>query len=504
MATLVRKNAWLNGGTFTNTDLLWYAKAVKVMMSRKLNDPTSWWFYAAIHGQYIINQPAGYPNWASIPPQPQVPTTPLPSNSLIAQYWDQCQHAGWFFAPWHRGYLYALENILRGIIVGLGGPSTWALPYWNYLKTGTNQYQIPPAFTAAKLPDNTPNPLFVTARFGPNGNGNIFVQIPPVSQQCQQATAYTSLAGRTNYGGGVTGFAHFANSTGQLENNPHNFVHGMVGGNSSTGIWGLMSDPGLAALDPIFYLHHCNIDRLWAAWNASGKTNPTDPAWLNGPTASGNRKFYMPKPDGTAWNYTPNMVNSIAQLNYTYDDIATLPHAVLNQNVLRLRRLGLPIENNKSINQVEKDETPELIGANTEPLPLGAGGANTSIKFDSSGFEKVHSSLLKASATALPDEVYLQLEGVKGNSDANMYTVSVNHVYAGHISLFGIRKASTADEHHGGAGLTIQLNISSIIDKLHINNALGESLDVTIQPVGANYSGTDCTIERISLYRVKN
>ena len=50
-----------------------------------------------------------------------------------------------------------------------------------------------------------------------------------------------------------------------LESNPHNQVHVDVGGDSPDGrIWGLMSDPGLAALDPIFYMHHSNIDRMWA------------------------------------------------------------------------------------------------------------------------------------------------------------------------------------------------------------------------------------------------
>ena len=425
MANFVRKNAWNAGGQFKNasnqfTDLYWYAKGVGVMMSRKLNDPTSWWFYAAIHGEYIINAPSGYPNWAKIPPQPQVPTSPLPTAALISQYWDQCQHAGWFFAPWHRGYLYALENILRGIIIGLGGPQTWALPYWNYLKQGTNQYQMPPAFALRTLPDGSPNPLFVTARYWPNGNGNIYVQIPPVSQQCQQSPTYTSTAGRQNYGGGITGFAHFASSTGLLESNPHNLVHVMVGGNSSTGIGGLMSDPGLAALDPIFYLHHCNIDRLWAAWNAAGKSNPTDPNWLNGPTATGSRKFYMPKPDGTAWQYTPAMVNTIGQLNYSYDDMTVIRPLIFTQNALRLRNLGKSIESTKPIIQMEKDETPELIGASAAAIPLGSFGGNAAIKLDSAGLKKVQTSLQKASENSLPDEVYLQLEGLKGTANSNI------------------------------------------------------------------------------------
>ena len=34
MATYTRNNAWSNGGTFDNTDLLWYAKGVGAMQAR--------------------------------------------------------------------------------------------------------------------------------------------------------------------------------------------------------------------------------------------------------------------------------------------------------------------------------------------------------------------------------------------------------------------------------------------------------------------------------------
>jgi tyrosinase len=507
MPTITRKNAWNKNGTFDNPDLLWYAKGVQTMQSRELSDPTSWWFFGAIHGQYIVDgddpgtpAPKGYPNWADIPAPPKVPTTPLPTKDLIATYWDQCQHGGWFFPPWHRGYLFALENVLRAIVKGLGGPEDWALPYWNYFGPG-EEYKIPPAFTVDKLPDGTANPLLVKARYGPNGDGNIFIPISSwnINQDCQQDTDFTGDSGY--YGGGETGFDHFDNNTGDLEQNPHNLVHGAVGGKISDTLWGLMSDPGLAALDPIFYLHHSNIDRLWAAWNAAGKTNPTDVNWLNGPTAKGDRKFVMPNPDKSPWEYTPKMVNTISQLNYTYDDLSSGAPALVSKNMLRLSNLGVKPDA-KQVKPMPSNTRSELVGANSTPLALTASGARTTVKLDPAGWNKVANSLKTASETHLPDEVYLVLEGVKGDADANVYSVSVNHHYAGHISLFGLRIASRKNGPHGGAGLTIKLDISRIIDQLHLGNALdADSLDVLIQPTGTASKGGECTIQRVSIYR---
>ena len=44
-----------------------------------------------------------------------------------------------------------------------------------------------------------------------------------------------------------------------------------------------MGDPDTAAQDPIFWLHHANIDRLWNQWieQGGGRADPTDAAWLN-------------------------------------------------------------------------------------------------------------------------------------------------------------------------------------------------------------------------------
>ena len=67
MANLMRNNAWNSGGDFSNPDLLWYAKGVGQMMGRALDDPASWWFFAAIHGEYVDPNTPWYPSPPAFP-----------------------------------------------------------------------------------------------------------------------------------------------------------------------------------------------------------------------------------------------------------------------------------------------------------------------------------------------------------------------------------------------------------------------------------------------------
>lgn len=532
MATYTRTNAWINGGTFANPDLLWYAKGVGVMQSRALDDPSSWWFYAAIHGQYV--KETGFPGWGSLPAPPDVPTSPVPSASVWDQYWDQCQHQSWYFPPWHRGYLIALEAQIRAAVVSLGGPASWALPYWNYFGPD-DQFNIPPAFTEKTLPDGSLNPLFVTARYGPDGDGNIYVPTPdaikqhpgdpnysrgPVTQDCLSNDVYTGSNSQTTppgFGGPTTGFSHDGSTSGNLEGNPHNLVHVYVGGSAPAGdTYGLMSDPGLAALDPIFYLHHSNIDRMWAMWNANpANTNPTDPTWLAGPAAIGERAFVMPMPDGTAWVYTPAEMTDISRLDYTYDSLpmpAIVPAAA--QLAQRLTLLGATTgaPARKKGTAVASNRT-ELVGASARGLSITGAGATASVQLDSGVRNKVSASLTAAAETATPDRVYLNLENVRGAHDASVLSVYINlpdgappaehpELLAGSVGLFGLHRASLTDGAHGGKGLNFVMDITKIVDALHLANTLGvDTLSVRIVPHRPIADQAEITVGRISIYR---
>jgi tyrosinase len=530
MATYTRSNAWINGGSFSNDDLLWYAKGVGVMMTRTLDDPSSWWFYAAIHGQSISTQ------WGQLPIPPQVPTKPLPPPSVSAEYWDQCQHASWYFLPWHRGYLIALEAQVRAAIVKLGGPSTWALPYWDYFGPQA-QYNMPPAFAQPLLPDGTRNPLFVEARYGPDGDSQIYVPTQeaidahpgdpnfffgPVTQINMQNTIFTGSDANTpdpGFGGPETGFWHGGFFPfGNLESDPHNFVHVYVGGGSAGQQQdGLMTDTTLAALDPIFYLHHANIDRMWAVWNTTAtNTNPTDPKWLDGPAAQGEHNFAMPMPDGTSFVFTPQQMSDLSQLDYTYDSLPTIvtppPSYQLAQ---RLTRLGAPAAAARAIEgvPVTTGQKKELVGASQEAIPVKGAGASAAVRLDPAVRRKVSTSLARAAETAAPDRVYLNLENVRGTRNASVLSVFINlpegakpgehpELLAGSVALFGLRSASVKDDKHGGEGLNFLLDITKVVDTLHLRNALDtDALQVRIVPNRPVPDEANITIGRISIYR---
>ena len=70
--------------------------------------------------------------------------------------------------------------------------------------------------------------------------------------------------------------------------------------------------------DPLFYLHHANMDRLWESWNRLGNSNPTDPQYLNRTFAFGDRS-------GTRVDLPVSAADRTAQFGYEYDSYAKPP-----------------------------------------------------------------------------------------------------------------------------------------------------------------------------------
>jgi tyrosinase len=505
-----RRNVWELGGDWADP-ILWYARGVKAINARPLNDTTSWRFYAGIHGiDAPLWQQLGYLK----------PNEPTPSAADAKSYWNQCQHGSWYFLPWHRGYLLGIEAVVRDAVVKAGGPADWALPYWNYFKP--NESALPPAFASPDWPDGSGNnPLFVPQRYGPNNDGNVFVATDQINLAALGDTDFTGApdGGSAGFGGVNTGFSHGGNVHGDLESQPHDVVHVLIGGGDpNSGLPGLMSDPDTAGLDPIFYLHHANIDRLWEVWRENPTTNqdPTGANWLNGPPAIGERAFMMPMPGGVQWTYTPGQMSNLSQQNYVYDDVSR-PGAA-PQVVARLRALGMPMAaataHVRSTTMVAGPRSTELIGAGGQNLRVTGTDIKASVALDSAVRRKVASSLeaVATAAQAKPDRVFLNLENVRGLNDATAFKVYINvpdgedpakypsHL-AGSVALFGVRKATMANQQTGN-GITFVLEITQVVDALHLAGKFdANQLSVRLVPSRPVPDAAQVSIGRISVYR---
>ena len=357
-----RKNVWGLGDNWAS-DILWYARGVGAMRRELLRiQPVG-----ASTVRFMASTPLFGSNLVIFSP-----TEAQPSADQQATFWNQCQHGTWYFLPWHRGYVLAFEANIRAEVIKLKGPAGWALPYWNYFNS--NEFKLPPAFATADWPDGKGNnPLFVPQRYGPGDDGNVYVPLNQVNLKAMGDPDFTGVTsgGSPGFGGVDTGFAHGGEKHGGIETQPHDWVHGLVGGGDQQAP-GLMSDPDTAALDPIFWLHHANIDRLWEVWRNNPPThvNPTSSNWLKGPARIGERSFAMPMPDETKWVYTPAEMVELKKLNYDYDDIS--PAVPAPKPGARLLTLGLDAAAAGRIGGtvVQSGKNVELVGATAGALPI--------------------------------------------------------------------------------------------------------------------------------------
>src|SRR6516165_2046192 len=252
----------------------------QVMVSSPVTDPTSYRFHANIQG-----------------------TRDSPATPAQMESWNQCEHGGFYFLSWHRMFLYFFDRILRAA----SGDPNLVLPYWDW--TDPAQRTLPVPF---RQPADPSNPLFIASPGRPAAlnAGTFSLGAGTVDDSGAFADVNFETGGLSGngFGGGTTTPMQFANAYGDLERQPHNVVHSALGG--------LMGNPFTAGQDPIFWLHHANIDRLWNRWlqQGGGRADPADSAWLN-------TTFTFYDEAGHAVYLTgAQIVDTVGQLNYRYDD----------------------------------------------------------------------------------------------------------------------------------------------------------------------------------------
>jgi tyrosinase len=268
-----------------------------------------------------------------------------------------------------------------------------------------------------------------------------------------------------------------------LEQKPHDLVH--------DGIGGLMGDPETAGYDPIFWLHHANIDRLWEVWRNTTPPhqNPADSSWLK-------FSFKFNDESGNVQTLAPRDVldTKSAPFYYQYDDISQPVPAALE--IVPPETAALMTE----------EPTPEMVGASSQATPLSGESQTMPVRL----FPVSGPAQAALSVGGHFQKAYLHIENIRGKGRPPNYDVYINvpegqavseRFFVGTIPIFGLEQASIATERHPGNGLHFTFNITDTINFLKAENHWNPALlRVTFVPRKTPKPGSQIEVGRVSLY----
>jgi tyrosinase len=260
-----------------------YARAVRAMLALPPEDPRNWYRQAMVHTL-------------------------------------DCPHGNWWLLPWHRGYLGWFEQICRE----LSGDPHFALPYWDWtaepkVPSGMFDDVLDPNHNAYignarefeyRLKNALANAGYWTSPGGVFDRNSQYGQLlirkfrfdddlmvdivhdpagplfydqsrargirrelPNLSaatiDAVSTATIQAALAAPDfpTFGSPKSANHHTMAGFGIIEGRPHNTIHRCVGSHDCNFVdpEGFMTN-FLSPVDPIFFLHHANLDRLWDVW----------------------------------------------------------------------------------------------------------------------------------------------------------------------------------------------------------------------------------------------
>lgn len=229
-------------------------------------------------------------------------------------------HGGPAFFPWHRECLRRFERDLQSV-----DPSV-SIPYWDWTRDNSTTSSIwasdfmggngsgttrevttgPFAYRTGTwtltVNDTANQPPYLRRAFG------VAVTTLPTAAQVSAALAtvpYDSSPWNIN-SSTSTSFRSRA------EKVMHNRVHNWVGQTMMAA-----SSPN----DPVFWLHHCNLDRIWAQWQRRNPTHGYLPS--SGAPAGHNLNDPMWPWSSEPSPPTPASVLDYRSLGYSYDDEAS-------------------------------------------------------------------------------------------------------------------------------------------------------------------------------------
>lgn len=455
-----------------------FRKLFSEMRKKKASDPGSYFFQGAIHW---------FPDLGaqSVAKRPDLKVLAEmfnadPAAKQMLGFWNQCTHlsnkkGSWDFLLWHRAYLYYFELHARKTL----GDPTFSVPYWDY-KASLESRKLPAIFAELKV-DGVGNPLLPL--------GGLDRDLGGFSDSLDLDDVDTNAVMGNDYFFSEPGIEGMGNEIGfgtSMDAKPHGSIHGGIGG------W--MGSVPTAAFDPVFWVHHANIDRLFNVW-------------------LGKRRFWsrtMPKSEVQAW---------LAKSEYTFYDASGQPESKSREFFLDQKNLGYVYDSDPSVISIPEFPPQPVIavathaGTNSMGVPKeimgfsekSAGGISAPVKVSAASGLVVQIPLaVPPEAPGVPkgnipmavtnqlshknNRTILELSGVKkagelgGNygvfvgPDAETAKDTSSPAYVGRFSSF-----EAPDEGGSEAGATFRFNITSQIAKLGAKS-LGK-LNVRIVPM---------------------
>lgn len=174
-------------------------------------------------------------------------------------------HKGPAFLPWHRQALAELEAEMQAIVPGV------RIPYWPWHLDSANGANWRSAKVWGYAGGNGSSSAGYSVTSGPfkdwvsviyNASNGTFTSRAGIKRQFATSggmPAQPSLAVTPFDASPWNEYQSTSSSFRRALEYAHNTVHNNVGGDMKAG-----TSPN----DPIFWMHHANVDRIWAAWEA--------------------------------------------------------------------------------------------------------------------------------------------------------------------------------------------------------------------------------------------
>ncbi len=361
-----------------------------------------------------------------------------------------CSHRNGNFLPWHRNYLYHFELFLRSII-----SDDFRLPYWDWSADQSIPKELQDADLIAVLGltrDST-----TIAIEGKKGDDQTAAWWKAAPAKISKSPDYDTIGG--DRGKNPT--------SGLIESPYHNMVHVGVGGD--------MGQVPFAAKDPVFWLHHCNVDRLWSLWMdkiiVSGKIRRLFPAqdvggWLD---ENYSNHFWAPgktKSDPPILDSAKNRSSLFSEsLGYNYDTM------VKTWELTDIPSDQAIVEKKAPVNTVKKEK-----GSGLRLVDV----ADSQLSLDFTWPEGIFDS------PQTPVSLRLKLQGLPEPKDSTMsYEASLalgNQTFPlGHIGFF-----PGAHDAHGGGQIGLSLNESLDAVRALASNQTDGSLTLILKDSTGN------------------